>query len=118
MKLLTATLIATTVLWTSVSQAFFGIPMKHMRQIEQGILKAVEKKLAQDGLGEYKVTDFAVDWRQNSFKCVEGEGTELSPDLQVGACVVTARANGLKTVAAIAKKDTGYTMTLLYLEVE
>ena len=117
MKTLSTALIFLTLAWSATSQAFFLIPMRDMGAIEKNILTQIKLKLVEDGVSQHGVANYSLDWTQKSFRCVEADAPFL-PEIQVGTCVITAKADGITALAAIVKNDTGYVTTILTIEVE
>jgi hypothetical protein len=117
MNTLSKALLILTLIYGTTSHAFFGVPMRDAVNIEKRILTQVKQQLDKDGLGNFEVTNYRLDWTQKSFKCVQGVA-EFLTEIQVGTCVITAKADGITAIAAIVKRDTGYLTTILTLETE
>lgn len=117
MKLILASGI-TLFLSLSAMAQYFGIPMKDTNQIESSIKASIEQELSQAGLDGFQLQDFKVDWSPKSFKCLQADASEMNPEMQIGVCIINVSALQVEAKAAIARKANGYSVSLLYVNVE
>lgn len=117
MKLILASGITLFLSLTAMGQ-YFGIPLKDASLVENSIKASIQQELSEAGLDGFQLQDFKVDWTAKSFKCLQAEASEMDPDLQVGVCIVNASALQVEAKAAIARKANGYSVSILYVNVE
>ncbi|AGH94647.1 hypothetical protein [Pseudobdellovibrio exovorus] len=110
--------ILTLGLGISASAQYFGIPMKDTDQIESSIQASIQQELSEAGLDGFQLQNFKVDWSPKSFKCLQADASEMNPEMQIGVCVVNVSAVQVEAKAAIARKANGYSVSILYVNVE
>lgn len=89
----------------------FGIPIRDTDAIEKQIYDAVLKET-----GFPTLQEFRVDWAAN-FQCMKVEPSEMDP-VSVGVCATSVHAFQVLGRVAIIKKQSGYDISILYIDVE
>lgn len=88
------------------------IPPKDRPALEKRIQAALE---ARTGVQSFR--NFVVDWTPDSVRCVPAE-SEMDPDAEMGVCAVKVSAFQLDAQVAIIKTVTGYSISVIYANVE
>lgn len=89
-----------------------GIPLRDVAPLEARLKKALEKSA---GIG--KLREFGVDWKPSSLQCISTPN-EMNEGETYGICVVSLGAYMVQAKAAIVKSEEGYSVRIIYANVD